>query len=193
MLKTLSFLLILTSLTESSLLAQQTDSTRTREEINKEIALNFYRDLWDTNNTDRYSEYMADEYIANDIFERKGVMEPAIEQKIIADRFWENGEMDFTLDYQVAEGDLVATRWYWDYKPETLLGKIMYGDTRIAIINVLRLEDGKIVELWNHRHDIETNMTMMFTLKGLGIGLLLALIPSILAIRFGLRLKRLEA
>ena len=43
--------------------------------------------------------------------DRKGVTEPAIEQKNIADFFWANGDLSGVIDYQIAEGDLVATRW----------------------------------------------------------------------------------
>jgi len=48
-------------------------------ETNKEIARNFYQDLWFTNNTEKYKNYVADEYVVHDIFERKGLTEPAIE------------------------------------------------------------------------------------------------------------------
>ncbi|MEL6557714.1 MAG: nuclear transport factor 2 family protein [Bacteroidota bacterium] len=176
----------------------QTDSLQrgidqpTQEAINKEIATKFYEDLWFTNNTHKYKDYVADEYVVHDIGDRKGVTEPAIEQKIIADRFWNGGSWDSKIDYQIADGDLVATRWTADYKAESLMAKIMFGTGSIPIINVFRIENGKIVEIWNHRHDIDTNETMLYTIKGLLIGLLLALFPSILAIQYKRKLKKLS-
>lgn len=161
-----------------------------QEEINKKIARDFYQDLWFTNNTENYSKYLSEEYMVHDIGDRKGVMEPAIEQKIIADRFWEGGKWDSKIDYQIAEGDLVATRWTADYKPESFMAKIMFGSGKIPIINVFRIEDGKIVEIWNHRHDIDTNLTLKFVFKGLLIGLLIALIPTIIAVRLKRKLKK---
>ncbi len=157
-------------------------------EINKEIAKNFYKDLWFTNNTDKYGNYVEKEYVVHDIFDRKGVVEPAIEQKHIADMFWENGELSGEIDYQIAEGDLVATRWNASFAPNTLLGKV-YGMEKLAIINVFRIKEGKIVEIWNHRHDIETNQTIKFVIKGLLIGLFIAIIPTIIAIRLRRKLK----
>jgi predicted SnoaL-like aldol condensation-catalyzing enzyme len=145
------------------------------EEKNKKIARDFYEDLWFNQNTENYSKYVADTYIVHDIGDRKNVEEPAIEQKEIADFFWNNGEMSGEIDYQIADGDLVATRWHWKYKPKTLLGKTMLGGTSIPIINVLRIEDGKIVEIWNHRHDIDSGMNRRFTFQGLLIGVLLTL------------------
>jgi predicted SnoaL-like aldol condensation-catalyzing enzyme len=165
-----------------------------REQRNKQIATNFYQDLWFTNNTEKYTQYVADTYVAHDIGDRKNVTEPAIEQKITADRFWENGSWNSKINYQIAEGDLVATRWEATYIPETLLGKIMYGAGTIPIINVFRFnEEGKIVEIWNHRHDIDSNMTLKFTIKGFLFGLLIALIPTLIAIRLRRKLKKVRA
>jgi len=169
--------------------SQQDDfQLQSQLETNKEIARGFYQDLWFTNNTEKYIDYVADEYVVHDIFERKGVTEPAIEQKNIADRFWRNGELQGKIDYQIAEGDLVATRWHASLKPNTLFGKIL-GMKKLAIINVFRIKDGKIVEIWNHRLDIETNQTIRFVIKGLLIGLLVALIPTFIAFRLRRKLK----
>jgi predicted SnoaL-like aldol condensation-catalyzing enzyme len=171
----------------------QQDSLQTKDQttMNKEIARNFYQDLWFTNNTDKYGEYVADEYVVHDIFERKNLVEQAVVQKEIADRFWNNGELRGKIDYQIAEGDLVATRWHASFKSRTLMGKV-FGMEELAIINVFRIKDGEIVEIWNHRHDIETNQTMRFTFKGLLIGLLIALIPTVIAFRLRRKLKRMS-
>ena len=168
-------------------------SSKNKQERNKEIAKNFYQDLWFSNNTDKYSDYVADEYVVHDIGDRKGVTEPAIEQKIIADRFWNNGSWESKINYQIAEGDLVATRWVATYEPSSLLGHLMIGSGTIPIINVFRINDeGKIVEIWNHRHDIDTPQTMKFTIKGLLIGLLIALIPTVIAFRLKRKLKAIQ-
>jgi len=168
----------------------QQDSLRSKNlsEVNKEIARNFYQDLWFTNNTSKYIDYVANEYIVHDIWDRKGVTEPAIEQKNIADMFWANGELKGIIDYQIAEGDLVATRWHASLEPKTLFGRVLRMEN-LGIINVFRIKDGKIVEIWNHRHDIETSQTLKFVFKGLVIGLLIALIPTFIAFRLRRKLK----
>ncbi len=172
--------------------AHAADNDANIAETNKQLAREFYQDLWFTRNTDRYDRYMAETYVAHDIGDRKNVTEPAIEQKHIADFFWRNGEMSGHIDYQVAEGDLVATRWQVEYEPNTLLGRfLMSSDQSLPIINVFRFKDGKIVELWNHRHDIDTGMTLRFVLKGFVFGLVIALFPLVWAIRLRRRLKML--
>lgn len=160
-----------------------------RLEENKRIARAFYDDLWLSNNTEKYSLYVADNYVVHDIGDRKNVTEPAVEQKHIADFFWENGIMSGSINYQVAEGDLVATRWTLDYEPKTLLGRVLLGRDSLPIINVFRFEDGKIVEIWNHRHDVDTGQTLRFVLQGLLLGLLIGLIPLAWAFNLRRRLK----
>ncbi|OUS01025.1 hypothetical protein A9Q86_09790 [Flavobacteriales bacterium 33_180_T64] len=190
--KTIYSILVLNLLIASSFSQEQTTIPKNQLEINKEIAQNFYQDLWFTNNTDNYSKYVADTYIVHDIGDRKGVTEPAIEQKNIADFFWKNGDFDSKIDYQIAEGDLVATRWTGSFNSKTLFGRFaLETNEPISIINVFRIKDGKIVEFWNHRHDIETPQTMKFTIKGLFLGLIIALLPTIMVIRLRKRLKLL--
>lgn len=133
------------------------NAERNNTERNKTIATAFYENLWFTKNTYKYEDYVAENYVVHDLGERKGVTEPAVEQKKIADLFHGFGEMTGKIDYQIAEGDKVATRWFIYLEPSER-GEAM-GFTKIegvAIINVMRFNDaGKIVEFWNHRHDSE--------------------------------------
>ena len=100
-------------------------------------------------------ELVAPQYVVHDIGGREG-SEPADMQKQVANFFWEHGEMAGKIDYQIAEGDLVATRWLWDFHPTTWWMKALGGRNPLPIINVMRFQNGKIVEFWNHRHDIDT-------------------------------------
>lgn len=145
------------------------------EEQNKALARRFYEEVWFKNNPPAVDELVAPTYVAHDIGARKNSMEPAEEQKKIAQYFWDRGTMTGNIDYQIAEGDLVATRWQWYFKPNVWWMKILGGEEHIPIINVFRIRDGKIVEVWNHRHDIDTGMGNLLFVKGLVVGL----IPSI--------------
>jgi predicted SnoaL-like aldol condensation-catalyzing enzyme len=168
--------------------AQGLDTARLEE--NKRIARAFYQDLWFSRNTDKYQDYVAETYVVHDTGDRKGVTEPALEQKNIADFFWANGELSGVIDYQIAEGDLVATRWRARLEPSTLLGRYLMVDDELPIINVFRFRDGKIVEIWNHRHDIDTGQTLRFTFQGLAVGLGIALLPTAYALVLRRRLRR---
>lgn len=156
--------------------AEATPARDSLEARNKALARGFYEDLWFNQRTERYDRYVADAYVVHDIGDEKGVVEPGVEQKNIADFFHSQGRMTGSIDYQIAEGDLVATRWQWDFEPTSLVFRLLGGRNPIPIINVFRFEDGKIVEIWNHRHDIDTGRGNIPFVKGLGIGLVVALL-----------------
>ena len=131
--------------------------SRSTAERNKRLAREFYENLWFSNNTAAYTDYMADEYAVHDIGGESGNVLPGIRQKEIADRFHGMGAMSGEFDYQIAEGDKVATRWWWSLKVnEQGQAMGMQDIERLPIINVFRFNnDGKIVEIWNHRHDVD--------------------------------------
>lgn len=189
--KYLASLLILFILNSISS-GQANDHKNELEKRNLQIATAFYEDLWFTNNTDKYEKYVADSYIVHDIGDRKGVREEAIEQKEIADFFWRNGDLLCEMDFQIADGDLVASRWIVGFKPKTLVGKLLIGEKPLPIINVFRIKDGKIVEIWNHRHDIDTRRTLVFTMKGLLLGLILVGFCMIWVFRLKRKIKELK-
>jgi len=145
------------------------------EESNKALARRFYEEVWFKRNPAVVDELVAPTYIVHDIGDRKSSMETAEEQKKIADFFWERGSMTGSIDYQIAEGDLVATRWQWHFEPSVWWMKLLGGREHIPIINVFRFRDGRIVEIWNHRHDIDTGMGNFLFVKGLAVGL----VPSL--------------
>lgn len=142
----------------ATLLASTANADNTNTEIrNKNLALEFYENLWFSNNTDKYGDYVADNYVIHDVGPNKGLVEPAAKQKDIADAFHSFGTLTGKIDYQIAEGDKVATRWFISLEPnEQALQMGMTPVNDVAIINVFRFnEAGKIVEIWNHRHDVE--------------------------------------
>jgi predicted SnoaL-like aldol condensation-catalyzing enzyme len=152
------------------------------EEANKALARRFYEQVWFSHNPAAVDELVAPTHVVHDIGDRKGVQEPADEQKQIAERFWQNGNMGGHIDFQIAEGDLVATRWEWEYAPQTwLMTLVMLGGRNpVPIINVFRFKDGKIVEIWNHRHDIDVGFAAnVLRAEGFATGVLLAVLVSL--------------
>lgn len=157
------------------------------EEANKALARRFYEQVWFSRNTGAVDGLVAPHYVVHDIGGRGGVQEPASEQTVVAERFWRSGSMGGRIDFQIAEGDLVATRWLWAYEPRTWRARLLMAGGRdsVPIINVFRFEDGRIAEIWNHRHDIEVGFAANFLrVQGFLAGvLLLAFIGLILRVR----------
>jgi len=160
------------------------------EEQNKALARRFYEEVWFKNNPAAIDELVAPTYIAHDIGNRKNSMEQAEEQKKIAQFFWDRGTMTGTIDYQIAEGDLVATRWQWYFEPNVWWMKVLGGKEHIPIVNVFRIRDGKIVEVWNHRHDIDTGKADFIFVKGLAVGLIPSIALLVLAFMLWRKLRR---
>ena len=158
------------------------------EEANKAAARRFYEQLWFSNNPAVVDELVAPTYFVHDTGGRKNLTEPAAKQKEIAEYFWQRGTMTGKIDYQVAEGDLVATAWQWDFAPSSWWLKLLGGRRPIPIVNVFRFKDGKIIEIWNYRHDIDTPFANIGFVKGLTLGL----VPSIvlLVLFFVMRRRR---
>lgn len=162
------------------------------EERNKALARRFYEEVWFTRNMAAVDELVAPTYIVHDTGDRKNAMETSDEQKRIAEFFWDRGTMTGSIDYQIAEGDLVATRWQWHFKPDVWWMKVLGGDEHIPIINVFRFRDGKIVEVWNHRHDIDTGKANSIFLKGFIVGILPAIALLILYFMLWRKLRKLR-
>lgn len=164
---------------EESSPAVRVDAARQTEAKNKALARRFYEQVWFQKNTDEVFNLVAPEYTIHDIGGRDGFKEVAATQKKIADGLHSLGDMSGTIDYQIAEGDLVATRWFWTLDSHTWWFTLLGGGskTRIPVINVFRFKDGKIVEIWNHRHDIDTPMANVKLVWGLVIGF----VPAALA------------
>ena len=162
------------------------------QQQNKALARRFYEQVWFSNNPAAVDEIFAPTYVVHDTGDRKNATENAEEQKKIAAYFWERGTMTGAINYQIAEGDLVATRWLWEFKPNVWWMKLLGGREQIPIINVFRFRDGRIVEVWNHRHDIDTARGNVPFVTGLALGLLPALALLILSAVLYFKLKRLR-
>ena len=162
----------------AALLLAIPEITRAQDvEQNKALARRFYESVWFSPHTEAVRELVAPEYIIHDVGGLDGAREPASAQQEIADFFWAHGTMRGTIDYQVAESDLVVTRWQWDYTPRSWWMKVLMAGGRrpIPVINVFRIQDGRIIEIWNHRHDIDVGFRAnVLRVKGFVAGLLVA-------------------
>lgn len=186
-------LCLLSIFTLSLFLIPNSASAGEIEEQNKALARRFYEQVWFSRNMSAVDELFAPTYIAHDIGDRKNSMENAEEQKKIAEFFWQRGTMTGSIDYQIAEGDLVATRWQWHFRPDVWWMKILGGREQVPIINVFRFRDGKIVEIWNHRHDIDTVQANFIFVKGLLVGLIPAFVMAIVLFVYWRRGRRAAA
>ena len=102
---------------------------------NKEIVLNFYRDVWNAHDTSKVADYVAENYIQHN---------PNVEQgrqgllNFLENHFF---KLEAKHDIQLAleDGDLVAVHVYVSFN----------NGAKAVVTDIYRLENGIIVEHWD--------------------------------------------
>ena len=125
-------------------------------EANKALVRRFYDEVWNKGNLDAADEIFAADYVRHDLRPGQGLPGAAGQKKIAAEFRAAFPDVRNTVDLMVAEGDYVAARWTttgthtgpWGEVPPT--GKPM----RFSGVNIFRIVNGRVVELWNHRDDL---------------------------------------
>ena len=125
-------------------------------EENKALVRRFYEEVWGKGNVAVIDDIFAPNYIRHDL--RPGLPPSGPEgQKAIA-RLFRTAfpDLQMTIDLLIAESDLVMGRWTtqgthtgeWAGVSPTGKHAIFSG------VNIFRIANGKVVELWNHRDDL---------------------------------------
>ena len=123
---------------------------------NKALIRLFYDEVWNKGNGDVAYQVFADDYVRHDLRPGNPLNGPAGQKKIAEDYRAAFPDVHMTIDLMVAEGDMVVARWtnegtntgQWGDVPAT--GK----RSRFSGVNIFRIVDGKVVEIWNHRDDL---------------------------------------
>ena len=125
-------------------------------DINKKLVLQFYEEVWSRGNVDFADQVFAPDYIRHDLRPSAAPQGPEGQKKIAADFRAAFPNLQVHIDLMVAEDDLVATRWTME---GTLTGR--WGSVaptgrhaRFSGVNIFRIHNSQVVELWNHRDDL---------------------------------------
>jgi steroid delta-isomerase-like uncharacterized protein len=124
-------------------------------EHNKSCVRRFYEEVWNKGNLEVAEELAAPECVRHD---PSGPMRsgPAGFQQTAAMLRTAFPDLQLSIDVMVAEADMVVARWTIRGTQQGPLGPIPSTDKRVefAGVNIFRLANGKIVEIWNHRDDL---------------------------------------
>jgi steroid delta-isomerase-like uncharacterized protein len=125
-------------------------------EANKELVRRFYEEVWGKGNTDFAYEVFADDYVRHDLRPTQALPGPEGQKRIADDFRAAFPDLRVTVDMVFGEGDLVLGRWT---ATGTHLGR--WGSVEptgrsvtFSAANMWRFENGKAVEIWNHRDDL---------------------------------------
>jgi steroid delta-isomerase-like uncharacterized protein len=128
----------------------------TEAEQNKATIRRFYEEVWARGNVDVTYEVFADDYVRHDFRATDPVPGPEGQKRIAADFRAAFPDLEFEIDFLVAEDDMVAGRWTARGTHSGAWGDVPASGRRVefSAINVFRFEGGKVVEIWNHRDDL---------------------------------------
>jgi steroid delta-isomerase-like uncharacterized protein len=125
-------------------------------DVNKKLVSQFYEEVWSHGNVEFADQIFAPDYIRHDLRPSAAAPGPQGQKKIAEDFRAAFPDLRMHVDLVVAEEDLVAARWTME---GTLTGR--WGGVeptgkpaRFSGVNIFRIRDGKVVELWNHRDDL---------------------------------------
>ena len=125
-------------------------------EQNKALVRRFYEEVWNRGNVDVAREIFANDYVRHDLRQNRASAGWQGMAKIASEFRAAFPDLSMHLDLLIAEGDLVAARW-------TTVGTFTgsWGDVaptgkgvEFSGVNIFRIRDGRVVELWNHRDDL---------------------------------------
>jgi steroid delta-isomerase-like uncharacterized protein len=116
----------------------------------------FYTEVWVKGNFDAAREMFTDDYVRHDL--RRTEAEPggAGQAKIAADFRAAFPDLVFEITHLIAEGDHVVGRWTANGTHTGSWGTVEPSGRRVTFsaVNIFRLREGKIVEIWNYRDDL---------------------------------------
>ena len=124
-------------------------------ENNKKLITDFYNEVWGKGNLDFADNIFHEDYIRHDL--RPGNPTSGIKgQKKIAEDF-RGAFPDLTIhiDLVFATDDFVAARWTMSGTNSGKWGTIEPTNKKAVFsgVNLFRMENGKVKEIWNHRDD----------------------------------------
>ena len=122
----------------------------------KTLILRFYDEVWSKGNLHVADEVFAPDYVRHDLRPSQAEPGPEGQKRIAGDFRAAFPDLRFEIDLVVAEGDLVAARWTASGTHTGPWGGVAPTGRPVTFsgVNVFRIRDGKVVEIWNHRDDL---------------------------------------
>jgi steroid delta-isomerase-like uncharacterized protein len=125
-------------------------------EANKALIRRFNEEVWNKGNLDVVNEIFAEDYARHDLRPGNPPAGPEGQKRIAADFRAAFPDLHSSIDLILAEGNMVMTRWTAEGTNTGQWGRIAPTGKRVRFsgVNIFRIENGRVVELWNHRDDL---------------------------------------
>jgi len=125
-------------------------------EENKALIRRFCEEVWNLGHLNVVAEIFSENYVRHDLRPGNPMPGPEGQKRIAADFRAAFPDLQMTLDLIIAEDDMVMTRWTTQGTHTGQWGNIQPTGKRAVFsgVNIFRIQNGKVVELWNHRDDL---------------------------------------
>ena len=125
-------------------------------EANKALIRRFYEEAWARGEMAVVDEVFADDYERHDFRAGDPVPGPEGQKQVAAAFRAAFPDLTWTIDFLVAEDDFVVGRWTASGTHGGSWAGLEPTGRSIEFsgVNVFRFENGKVVEIWNHRDDL---------------------------------------
>ena len=125
-------------------------------EENKALIRRFCEEVWNKGNLDVMSEIFAPDYVRHDLRPGTPPSGPEGQKKIAADFRAAFPDLRMNIDLLIAEGDMVVVRWTTEGTNTGTWGNVAPTGkhARFSGVNIFRIRNNRVVELWNHRDDL---------------------------------------
>jgi len=125
-------------------------------EENKALIRRFCEEVWNLGHLNVVAEIFSEDYVRHDLRPGNPMPGPEGQKRIAADFRAAFPDLQMTLDLIIAEDDMVMTRWTTQGTHTGQWGNIQPTGKRAVFsgVNIFRIQNGKVVELWNHRDDL---------------------------------------
>jgi predicted ester cyclase len=107
-------------------------------------------EIWTTGELPRLDQFVAPDVVHHDPYDPHGAEGIEGHRKTIAANRLAFPDMRITIEEQIAEGDMLATRWTSEMTHKGSLGGEQPSGNRVTIsgITMERFREGKVVEAW---------------------------------------------
>ena len=124
-------------------------------EANRDVVRRFYELMWNKGDVAQASKLIHPHCVRHD---PSGPVPSGPEGFAAMAQKWRAAFSDLALvvDMMLAEGDLVAARWTITATHTGAFAgvPISFKSIRFSGVNIFRINDGQIAEIWNHRDDL---------------------------------------
>jgi steroid delta-isomerase-like uncharacterized protein len=125
-------------------------------EENKALVRRFYEEVWVKGNLDAADEVFARDYVRHDFRATDALSGPRGQKKIAADFRAAFPDLRFEVELLIADDQYVVGRWTASGTNLGPWGTLEPTGRAVTFsaVNIFRFDNGKVVELWNHRDDL---------------------------------------